>query len=144
MSVPVVIGNATLYLGDCMQVMGTLADESVGMAFTSPPYNLGEGMEDKGGLRVGHAGSKWGNTKLREGYGDEIVLIGKGAATVHCTPELVTTQLLESLERLRTDYVDIYLMHRDNPQVHFIQLIEHFNFAILHMYALQLRTGPIM
>ena len=32
---------------------------------------------------------------------EQIVLIGKGAATAHCTPELVTTQLLESLERLQ-------------------------------------------
>ena len=31
---------------------------------------LGEGMEDKGGLRVGHGGSKWGQRKLREGYGE--------------------------------------------------------------------------
>lgn len=67
---PVIIGDATLYLGDCMEIMKTLASESVGIAFTSPPYNLGEGMEDKGGLRVGHAGSKWGQSKLRGGYGD--------------------------------------------------------------------------
>lgn len=64
------IGDAVLYLGDCMEVMERLPSDSIGIAFTSPPYNLGEGMEDKGGLRVGHAGSKWGQTKLREGYGD--------------------------------------------------------------------------
>jgi aryl-alcohol dehydrogenase-like predicted oxidoreductase len=58
---------------------------------------------------------------------DQIVLIGKGAATVHCTPELVTTQLLESLERLRTDYVDIYLMHRDNPHVPVGEFVECLN-----------------
>jgi aryl-alcohol dehydrogenase-like predicted oxidoreductase len=58
---------------------------------------------------------------------DQTVLIGKGAATVHCTPELVTTQLLESLERLRTDYVDIYLMHRDNPNVPVGEFVECLN-----------------
>lgn len=64
-----VIGDATLYLGDCLEVLPTLGKESVDIAFTSPPYNLGEGMEDKGGLRVGHKGSAWGSGELRGGYG---------------------------------------------------------------------------
>lgn len=64
-----IIGDATLYLGDCREILPTLETGSVEIAFTSPPYNLGEGMEDKGGLRVGHVGSKWGDRKLREGYG---------------------------------------------------------------------------
>lgn len=67
---PVIIGNATLYLGDCRDILPEMADGSAGMCFTSPPYNLGEGMEDKGGLRVGNSGSKWGDRKLREGYGE--------------------------------------------------------------------------
>jgi site-specific DNA-methyltransferase (adenine-specific) len=65
-----VIGNATLYLGDCLDVMRSLEPGVAEIAFTSPPYNLGEGLERKGGLRVGHSGSKWGTTKLREGYGE--------------------------------------------------------------------------
>lgn len=63
------IGRATLYLGRCEEILPTLADGLCEIAFTSPPYNLGEGMEDKGGLRVGHGGSKWGSRKLRDGYG---------------------------------------------------------------------------
>lgn len=63
------IGLATLYRGDSREVLPALADSSCEIAFTSPPYNLGEGMEDKGGLRVGHGGSKWGSRKLRDGYG---------------------------------------------------------------------------
>lgn len=63
------IGNATLYLGDCLEILPTIDSGSIDIAFTSPPYNLGEGMEDKGGLRVGHAGSKWASNKLRVGYG---------------------------------------------------------------------------
>jgi len=64
------IGRATLYLGDCRDVLAGLPDNSAGICVTSPPYNLGEGMEDKGGLRVGHTGSKWGDRKLRDGYGE--------------------------------------------------------------------------
>lgn len=69
MNDPVLIGDATLYLGDCLEVMATLPAGSAEISVTSPPYNLGEGMEDKGGLRVGHKGSKWGSAKLRVGYG---------------------------------------------------------------------------
>jgi site-specific DNA-methyltransferase (adenine-specific) len=63
-------GRATLYLADCRDVLPTLAANAVSLCFTSPPYNLGEGMEDKGGLRVGHGGSKWKSDKLRQGYGE--------------------------------------------------------------------------
>lgn len=62
------IGRATLYLGDCRDILPTLADGAAGVCVTSPPYNLGEGLERKGGLRVGHAGSKWGSDKLAKGY----------------------------------------------------------------------------
>jgi site-specific DNA-methyltransferase (adenine-specific) len=64
------IGRATLYLGDSREVLPALEDGAAGICVTSPPYNLGEGMEDKGGLRVGHMGSKWGDRKLRDGYGE--------------------------------------------------------------------------
>jgi len=33
-----VIGNATLYLGDCMELMATLPDKSIDLAICDPPY----------------------------------------------------------------------------------------------------------
>jgi aryl-alcohol dehydrogenase-like predicted oxidoreductase len=45
------------------------------------------------------------------------VLIGKGAHTPLCRPEWIGRQLTHSLEQLKTDYVDVYFMHRDNPEV---------------------------
>ncbi|WP_020389366.1 aldo/keto reductase [Kribbella catacumbae] len=51
------------------------------------------------------------------GNRDEVVVIGKGAHTPHCDPESITRQLEESLERLQTDHVDLYLMHRDNEEI---------------------------
>ena len=60
------IGDAVLIQGDCLEIMPALG--RVDSAFFSPPYNLGEGMEDKGGFRVGHSGSRWRNTGFSEGY----------------------------------------------------------------------------
>lgn len=48
---------------------------------------------------------------------DEIVLIGKGAHSPLVYPDQIGRQLTETLERLRTDHVDVYFMHRDNPDV---------------------------
>jgi len=36
------IGNATLYLGDCMKLMATLPDKSIDLAIVDPPYGIGE------------------------------------------------------------------------------------------------------
>lgn len=48
---------------------------------------------------------------------EEIVLIGKGAHSPLCYPDMIGKQLDQSLDRLKTDYVDIYFMHRDNTAV---------------------------
>lgn len=48
---------------------------------------------------------------------EEIVLIGKGAHSPLCYPDMIAKQLDQSLERLKTDYVDAYFMHRDNLEV---------------------------
>lgn len=36
---PVVIGNATLYHGDCLEVMATMPADSIDLTVTSPPYD---------------------------------------------------------------------------------------------------------
>jgi aryl-alcohol dehydrogenase-like predicted oxidoreductase len=48
---------------------------------------------------------------------EDIVLIGKGVHSPLCYPDVIARQLDQSLERLKTDYVDIYFMHRDNPDI---------------------------
>lgn len=55
-----VIGNQTLLLGDCLEVMRDLAPHD--MAFTSPPYNLGAHGN------TGHASSAWKGAKIGAGY----------------------------------------------------------------------------
>ena len=51
------------------------------------------------------------------GVREDVVMITKGAHTPHCDPESLTRQLEESLDRQGTDYADLYMMHRDNPDV---------------------------
>jgi predicted dehydrogenase/aryl-alcohol dehydrogenase-like predicted oxidoreductase len=48
---------------------------------------------------------------------EEIVVIGKGVHSPLCYPDMIAKQLDQSLNRLKTDYVDIYFMHRDNTDI---------------------------
>ena len=48
---------------------------------------------------------------------DRVAIIVKGAHTPHCDPESMSAQLTESLDRLGTDHADLYLLHRDNPEI---------------------------
>lgn len=57
----------------------------------------------------------------------QVVVIAKGAHTPFCTPEWLTRQLEESMARLQTDYVDLYLMHRDNPDVPVGEFVDVLN-----------------
>jgi predicted dehydrogenase/aryl-alcohol dehydrogenase-like predicted oxidoreductase len=61
------------------------------------------------------------------GVREDLVLVGKGAHTPHCFPEAVDTQLTESLDRLQTDYVDVYFLHRDNLDVPVGEFVDALN-----------------
>jgi len=51
------------------------------------------------------------------GVREEVVVLDKGAHTPHCSPEGFKRQFKESLGHLGLDCVDIYMLHRDNPEV---------------------------
>lgn len=61
------------------------------------------------------------------GIRDQVVVLAKGAHTPHCYPEAITQQLMETLERMQTDYVDLYIMHRDNPEVPVGEFVDVLN-----------------
>jgi aryl-alcohol dehydrogenase-like predicted oxidoreductase len=54
-------------------------------------------------------------------------VLGKGAATPFCDPENLSRQLLVSLERMQTDYVDLYMMHRDNEAIPVDEFVDVLN-----------------
>src|SRR5436305_4710215 len=58
-----------------------------------------------------------GHWMKNRGIREQVVLLDKGAHTPHCNPQALVSQLQESLTRLQTDYVDIYMLHRDNPDI---------------------------
>lgn len=66
----------------------------------------------------------------RTGARDHTVLVGKGACSRSCRPEDIQTDLTQSLDRLQTDHVDIYLMHRDNPDVPAGEFVEALNLLV--------------
>jgi len=105
------------------------------------PYNLAmlDGFVAAGGttLDTGHvygggdcerAVGQW--MKLR-GNRAELVIVGKGAhpdaSGPRVRPETIASDLRDSLERLGTDYIDLYLLHRDNPAVPVGELVEALN-----------------
>lgn len=63
----------------------------------------------------------------RRGIREDVVVLGKGAHTPYDNPAAIAPQLTESLRRLRTDYVDVYMLHRDNPAIPAGEFIEALN-----------------
>lgn len=67
-----------------------------------------------GGGRMEQYLGAWMNHR---GVREDVVVIGKGAHTPANFPDRVAGQLDTSLQRLQTDYVDLYFLHRDNEDV---------------------------
>jgi predicted dehydrogenase/aryl-alcohol dehydrogenase-like predicted oxidoreductase len=61
------------------------------------------------------------------GVREQLVLIGKGMRNPGDGTETLTRQLLETLDKLQTDYVDLYLMHADDPAIPAGELVECLN-----------------
>ncbi|MCX7934044.1 MAG: aldo/keto reductase [Planctomycetota bacterium] len=53
----------------------------------------------------------------QRGIRDQVVVIEKGANFPNDHPEGLTKELIGGLERLQMDYVDIYMIHRDNERI---------------------------
>ncbi len=68
-----------------------------------------------------------GGWMQNRGNRDDLVVIGKGAHSPNCFPERVTSELAKSLDRLQTDYVDVYFLHRDNLDVPVGEFVDVLN-----------------
>ncbi len=65
----------------------------------------------------GYTEKLFGEWHKSRGVREDAVLIGKGAHSPLVYPDVISKQLTQSLDRLQTDYVDVYFMHRDNLDV---------------------------
>jgi predicted dehydrogenase/aryl-alcohol dehydrogenase-like predicted oxidoreductase len=58
---------------------------------------------------------------------EQVVIICKGAHTPYCNPRDLSRQLIESLDRMQLEYADLYLMHRDNPEISASEFVDVLN-----------------
>ena len=75
----------------------------------------------------GHIESLFGYWHTQRKIREDIVLIGKGAHSPNCCPEAIATELDISLDRLQTDYIDVYFLHRDNLDIPVGEFISALN-----------------
>ena len=65
------------------------------------------------------------------GRREDLVILAKGAHhnsdRKRVTPEDITCDLRDTLARLQTDYVDLYVLHRDDPEVPVGPIVEALN-----------------
>ena len=61
------------------------------------------------------------------GVRDEVVVFEKGGNPPNGTPDGITSELLAGLEGLGIDHADVWLMHRDNPEVPVGEIVDVLN-----------------
>ncbi len=75
---------------------------------------------------------------------DKIIMItkcgltGEGVLPSDNYPELVRNELSTSLQTLKTDYIDLYMLHRDNVDMTVAEILDPLNEAIAKGYVLSL------
>jgi aryl-alcohol dehydrogenase-like predicted oxidoreductase len=104
--------NSVMLLDDVFSLGGNTFD-------TAHVYGQGDNERTFG---------RWVNDR---GVREQIVIIGKGAHhnqdRQRVTPFDITADIHDTLARLRTDYIDLYLLHRDNPAVPVGPIVEVLN-----------------
>lgn len=72
-----------------------------------------------------------GNWMQARSNRSEVIIIGKGAHPAggknRVDPGSIRQDIQESLQRMRTDYVDLFLLHRDDPNVPVGPIVELLN-----------------
>ena len=113
-------------------VMVTSKDLERSFALLDAVYELGGTTFDTAhGYGGGDCERTVGRWVRERGLRDQVVIIGKGAhpygGRQRVTPADITSDLHESLERLQTDMIDLYLLHRDDASVPVGPIVEVLN-----------------
>ena len=103
-------------------MIGSDLDEAESFALLDQVYELGCNTIDTAHVYGGGDSERvLGRWMQARNLRDQIVIITKGAAHSddrrRMTPFDIASDLYDSLARLRTDTIDLYLLHRDDPDV---------------------------
>ena len=112
------------------KIMGE--DEGLACECLDMAWQAGFTMFDSAHI-YGNAERNLGKWMEKRGLGEKAVILTKGcnpgmkgSADV-MTPELIRNQVEESLNRLRTDCIDLYILHRDQPDMPVEPVVEVLN-----------------
>ena len=119
-----VIQGSTMIGGDL--------DEAQSFALLDQVYELGCSTIDTAHVYCGGDSERiLGRWIQARGLREEIVIITKGAAHSQdrrrMTPFDLASDLHDSLVRLKTDYLDLYLLHRDDPDTPVEPIVDTLN-----------------
>jgi predicted dehydrogenase/aryl-alcohol dehydrogenase-like predicted oxidoreductase len=110
-------------------VLGTMVMQPGTLPIT---HELMDGFVEAGGTAIDTA-RIYGSEPLvglwlqLGGMRDRLVVIGKGCGPGRVRPEFLAEDLQQSLEATRLDYFDLYLLHRDDPDVPVEELVDALN-----------------
>jgi aryl-alcohol dehydrogenase-like predicted oxidoreductase len=113
-------------------MIGSDLDADQSFALLDEVYELGCNTLDTAPVYSGgHSERILGQWMEARGLRDQIVILTKGAAHSEdrrrMTPFDIASDLHDSLARLRTDYIDLYLLHRDDPDKPVEPIIDTLN-----------------
>src|SRR5690349_8612713 len=117
-------------------VLGTMVMEPARLELTSALLDtwleVGGNIVDTAHIYNGGNSERALGTWLRERDArDRLTILDKGAHPnadrVRVTPEDITCDLRDSLARLKTNHIDLYLLHRDDPSVPVGPIVEALN-----------------
>ncbi len=111
-----------------------LADKQRGFALLDDFVRLGGTVVDSG-RSYGDSEAVIGQWLETRQARQDVVLVSKCAhgdaiLPAHDFEQVVTRELGESLETLRTNHIDLYMLHRDNPVVPVGRIVERLNHEI--------------
>jgi aryl-alcohol dehydrogenase-like predicted oxidoreductase len=113
-------------------MIGSDLDEANSFALLDQVYALGCNTIDTAHVYCGGESERLiGQWLQQRGLRDKIVIVTKGAAHSEdrrrMTPFDIAADLHDSLARLKTDYIDLYLLHRDDPNVPVEPIVDALN-----------------